>query len=271
VVVDVWYENGQNWVSANTTSNIHASGNLIADGKLIVSGDTVLGGKLNVSGDTTLKNVTANTINVTSLTATSGNVTNLTATTFSAGTISASTIVTPSGLSKSLKWSLGTPSADTTGYNGSADKTITIPGQFEHLKNYDGTKFNLSHPVNITGNVTITGEVTASGAIYSSDRDLKENIQFIGIDDINKIKNVPTRSFNFKDDESKRKTYGVIAQEVQDANLNELVHVKDDGKLGVDYTSLYALKIAYLENMCNELNGKIVELENKLNKLENKD
>jgi hypothetical protein len=100
---------------------------------------------------------------------------------------------------------------------------------------------------------------------------LKENIQFIGIDDINKIKNVPTRSFNFKDDESKRKTYGVIAQEVQDANLNELVHVKDDGKLGVDYTSLYALKIAYLENMCNELNGKIVELENKLNKLENKD
>ena len=271
IVVDVWYENGQNWVSANTTSNIHASGNLIADGKLIVSGDTVLGGKLNVSGDTTLKKVTADTINVTSLTATSGNITSLTATTFSAGTISASTIVTPSGLSKKLTWELGTPSADTTGYNGSTDKTITIPGQFEHLENYDGTKFNLSHPVNITGNVTITGEITASGAIYSSDRDLKENIQFIGIDDINKVKNIPTRSFNFKDDESKRKTYGVIAQEVQDANLNELVHVKDDGKLGVDYTSLYALKIAYLENMCNELNGKIVELENKLNKLENKD
>lgn len=271
VVVDVWYENGQNWVSANTTSNIHASGDLMTDGKLIVSGDTVLGGKLNVSGNTTLKKVTADTINVTSLTATSGNITSLTATTFSAGTISASTIVTPSGLSKSLKWSLGTPSADTTGYNGSADKTITIPGQFEHLENYDGTKFNLSHPVNITGNVTTTGEITASGAIYSSDRDLKENIQFIGIDDINKVKNIPTRSFNFKDDESKRKTYGVIAQEVQDANLNELVHVKDDGKLGVDYTSLYALKIAYLENMCNELNGKIVELENKINKLENKD
>ena len=116
----------------------------------------------------------------------------------------------------------------------------------------------------------MTGTITATGAIYSSDKNLKENINFVAREDINKVKNIFTRSFNFKDDEYKRKTYGVIAQEVQEVGLDELVHEREDGTLGVDYTSLLILKVAYLEDFCAMLNGRIVELEDKINKLENK-
>ena len=127
-----------------------------------------------------------------------------------------------------------------------------------------------------TGNITIkkdinvSGTVTATGAIYSSDRNLKENIEYINADDLNKARNIFFRSFDFKDDESKRKTYGVIAQEVNDAGLSELVHVKDDGMLGVDYISLLTLKLASLEYINTTYGERIEELENKIKELESK-
>jgi hypothetical protein len=116
----------------------------------------------------------------------------------------------------------------------------------------------------------VTGTITASQAIYSSDRNLKENINFVEREDINKVKNIITKSFNFKDDDTKRKVYGVIAQEVQEVGLNELVHTKDDGTLAVDYTSLLILKTAYLEDFCAMLNGRIVELEKEIKNLKDK-
>jgi hypothetical protein len=70
----------------------------------------------------------------------------------------------------------------------------------------------------------------------------------------------------------------VIAQEVQDAGLNELVYTNDDGTLAVDYTSLMILKIAKLTRENDTLLGffvhlqnKIAELEQKVKELENKD
>jgi hypothetical protein len=59
--------------------------------------------------------------------------------------------------------------------------------------------------------------------------------------------------------------YGVIAQEVENAGLNELVHTDEEGYKAVDYTSLFMLKIAYLESYCSMLNLRVAELENKLN------
>ena len=275
-----------------------------------VSGTTINeGGTTNNNNFTTINN-TATTINnkttnfnVTGTTYISGD------TTISGATIIGGVLTVPSGLSKKLTWAGGTFTADTTGYNGSADKVITvptstahltksalaidynvdvrgksdasynteaaatvsIPGSLDHLSNYDGTNINIGHPTNINGNVNVTGTVTASGAIYSSDRNLKENIDFVKREEFNKAKNIFAKSYNFKSDESKAKTYGVIAQEVQEAGLPELVKITDDkGTLGVDYTSLFVLKIAYLEDFCAMLNGRIVELENRIKELENK-
>jgi hypothetical protein len=82
---------------------------------------------------------------------------------------------------------------------------------------------------------------------------------------------IPLRSFNFKSDDTKRLTYGVIAQEVLDAGLDELVHVKEDGTLGVDYTSLLILKVQALEDINSTLKRMLVELDERITKLENKD
>jgi len=145
--------------------------------------------------------------------------------------------------------------------------TFTIK---EKTTNISGTTTNITGATNLNGNVCVTGTITASQAIYSSDRNLKENINFVEREDINKVKNIFTKSFNFKDDDTKRKVYGVIAQEVQEVGLNELVHTKDDGTLAVDYTSLLILKTAYLENFCAMLNGRIVELEKEIKNLKDK-
>jgi len=116
----------------------------------------------------------------------------------------------------------------------------------------------------VNKSVCVSGDITASRAIYSSDIKLKENIKPIDVDKISKANKIKLKSFNFKDDEEKRETYGVIAQEVEEIGLNELVHLKKDGNLGVDYTSLLILKNAYLENKCEELSDKINRLENEM-------
>jgi hypothetical protein len=291
VKVSSWYDStsGDMKFSAETTPTMHVtnmyatnavsgatvSGTSTSAGTLTVTGNETVGGTLNVSGASTVNGV----------------------------------LTIPSGVSKKLTWASGTFTADTTGYNGSADKVITvptstahltkstltidyntdvrskadtsynteaaatvsIPGSIDHLSNYDGTNINIGHPTNINGNVNVTGTVTASGAIYSSDRNLKENIQFVKRDEFNKVANIFAKSYNFKSDENKSKMYGVIAQDVQEAGFPELVHITDDnGTLGVDYTSLFVLKIAYLEDFCSMLLGKVANLENKIKELENK-
>ena len=215
-----------------------------------ISGATRISGATTIGGVTTINNnlnVTSNTI--------------ITGTTTVNGTLDAQ-----NGLSKKLSWTYGDARNASSGEtNFKTDTSFVIPKSVDNLTNYDGTNITLPHPVNVSGTVT------ATGAIYSSDRNLKENINFVAREDFNKVKNVFTKSFNFKDDEDKRKMYGVIAQEVQEAGLDELVHVKDDGMLGVDYTSLLILKVAYLEDFCAMLNRRIVELEDKLNNMGNKD
>lgn len=296
VSVNAWYDStsGDMKFSAETTPNMHV-GNMYVTGT--TSAATVSGTNITASAAMRANNISANTI--------------------SANTITGA-------MSKKLTWAAGAFTADTTGYNGSADKTITVPTAISHLatrgkltithnglsdtydpatdksmtlphsalsfsygsvsaktgsdsyntsaaksitiptsiddlKNYNGTCVEIPH------NVCVTGTITSSGAIYSSDRNLKENIMNVSREEINKANNVLAKSFNFKSDESKRKVYGVIAQEVQEAGLDELVHTDDNGNLGVDYTSLLLLKIAYLEDLCGQMYGRILKLEDKLN------
>ena len=59
--------------------------------------------------------------------------------------------------------------------------------------------------------------------------------------------------------------YGVIAQDVEAAGLNELVHTDEQGIKAVDYTSLLILRIANLESMIAQMHKKLVDLEEKVN------
>ena len=130
----------------------------------------------------------------------------------------------------------------------------------------------------VNGNLSVSGTVTVTQAVYSSDVNLKENIKRINNQELDNVALIEYKSYNFKNDESKHKLYGVIAQEVQGAGLGELVYTNEDGSLAVDYTSLTMLKLAKLtqdyDNLLSffvHLQNKVTEIEEKIKKLENKD
>lgn len=102
-----------------------------------------------------------------------------------------------------------------------------------------------------------THTLTAQTFYESSDRNLKENI--VDIQNDKKILGscVQFRQFNFKGSSDRK--YGVIAQEVETAGLNELVSLDSNGNRAVDYISLLCLKVATLEEKIKELR---VELQN---------
>ena len=131
-------------------------------------------------------------------------------------------------------------------------ETINIPTSLEHLIEFNGNCYELSHDICMTSNT-----IVANSFYNSSDLRLKENINSIDDNTVNKVNSVDFKSFNFKDDETKTKTYGVIAQDVVKAGLNEIVHHNENGTLSVDYISLLILKMQSLENEVKQLKEEL--------------
>lgn len=107
---------------------------------------------------------------------------------------------------------------------------------------------------------TMTGNLTAPAFYASSDERLKENIENVSYSKVANAASLSIKSFNFKTDETKKTVIGVIAQEVEKANLEFAVVTGEDGMKAVDYTSICLLKIAYLEEKIKELDSIIKEL-----------
>ena len=268
------------------------------------------GSDLNIGGDTSTKvgancdgNVYSNNTTIYASTAVTINApttnitgnTNISGDTVIGGNLSISGTVY--GL-KDLSFATGYTAVETP-YNGSAAKSITIADSLAHISKDVVTDSNSASTTNgtvsiskaakiasgltvssggasitgatsISGNVSVTGTITATQAIYSSDINLKENIKRVDNQELDNVALIEYKSYNFKNDESKHKVYGVIAQEVQDAGLNELVYTNDDGTLAVDYTSLMILKLAKLTKDSDTLLGFFVHLQNKIEELEQK-
>lgn len=105
--------------------------------------------------------------------------------------------------------------------------------------------------------ISTAGTVTATGAIYSSDKILKENINSINDEDIERVKNIELKEYAFIEDPSYSKRYGIIAQDVEASGLLNLVETTPNGTKGVDYISFLILKIKQLENEIEKLkNGR---------------
>ena len=141
---------------------------------------------------------------------------------------------------------------------GENDATIYIPSGLSHLTDWKN------------GCLEVEGCVKATGFYQSSDRILKENIEKPNYKKVSNANKTPIVKFNYKNDEFHRDVYGVIAQDVEANNLDELVYIDENGKKSVDYTSLMILKIAYLENETARLQQELFNLSNKLKKLEEK-
>lgn len=120
--------------------------------------------------------------------------------------------------------------------------------------NIDNGQTEFFAQCNFTSGV-FSGTVTASAFYQSSDKNYKENIVAIDEEDIEKVKNIELVSYNFKNDTTKR--YGVIAQEIEEAGLANIVHTDADNKKTVDYISLLILKIEQLQKEVNELKSKV--------------
>lgn len=160
-----------------------------------------------------------------------------------------------------LAISYGQPSASISlvTYDPSTTTGVTIPKSFDHLVEYNGSCYMLEHDICMSGN-----DVTARAFYSKSDMNLKSNIKNIETSDIEKASNIQLKEFVFKNDETKSKTYGVIAQDVNGVGLGNIVHSDADGMLSVDYTSLLILKIASLENTISEMKKEIDELKGKM-------
>lgn len=105
----------------------------------------------------------------------------------------------------------------------------------------------------------VNGNVGASNYYSSSDINKKENIKRI-------CPILPLYSFNWK--ESGEKSYGFIAQYLEDLGYTELVN-GEEGNKSVNYSAALSWAMAILSNVVDDLRGRIIQLENKLSKYEN--
>jgi hypothetical protein len=145
-------------------------------------------------------------------------------------------------------------------YDTSAVKSIVVP---KTISDVTGGKIEAdcdSGCVSVNGDVCVDGVVKANALYSTSDKNLKENIKAITYEDYHKVSSISLKSFNFKDDETKTKTYGVIAQDLQAVGLDNIVHKDENNNLSVDYISLLILKIADLENTIKNLSEEIKNL-----------
>ena len=148
-------------------------------------------------------------------------------------------------------FSVGIGTADDARKNAiSVTKDGTISGDVE-LTN-GGTSMT---GLKILGGIQATNGMIAPTYLNSSDERLKKDIETISENDIDKVKNVDLKSYAFKSDNSKH--FGVIAQDVERAGLEELVVSSTEGIKSVDYISLLILKIAELENEIKNLKEQI--------------
>lgn len=121
---------------------------------------------------------------------------------------------------------------------GSGNITIEAGSDFSGYWNLSGSTLS---PVDNSY------EVSAKTFYASSDAKLKKDVKNISDEDITRLKDIDLHEYSFNNETVKR--YGVIAQELQNAGLTNLVG-ESDGKLSVDYTSLIIL---YIESLKKEI------------------
>lgn len=167
----------------------------------------------------------------------------------------------PGNLSASGTTNLGTTIIGTN----SSTKGLTIHGNIDatgwtkigSTLNVSGKttlgSSSTSADLQVYGSINTTNNITASAFYESSDKNLKEDITSISAIDL--ARDIQLKEFRFKADGIKR--YGVIAQDLLEEGLDNLVSTKNN-HLTVDYISLLCLKIAQLEEEIKKIKMKLL-------------
>ena len=164
----------------------------------------------------------------------------------------------------------GTYDTAITATTGTAHRTITLPdasgtvllaGTASSSADVQFDSFGVGTAASgTTGEIRATNDVTA---FYSSDRNLKENIEVI-VDPLGKITALRGVMFDWTDEHIAKRggedgyfvrkhDVGVIAQEVEEV-LPEVVRQRDDGIKAVDYQKLTALLIEGMKEQQEQIN-----------------
>ena len=141
-----------------------------------------------------------------------------------------------------------------TKFNGGVGfaKNIDVSGK-STLKETEIGNSSTSSNLKVYGSINATSNITANAFYESSDKNLKEDIASISTIDL--ARDIKLKEFRFKADGIKR--YGVIAQDLLEEGLDNLVSTKDN-HLTVDYISLLCLKIAQLEEEIKKIKMKLL-------------
>ena len=136
---------------------------------------------------------------------------------------------------------------DTSGFLSETEGSIILTGNIINHSPGSGSQYAISE-----GNASFSGRVTCKSLTQTSDERLKENIYPISTD-TEKINGVEFKEFNFVEDTSGRKSYGVLAQDLERVGLENLVYENEEGIKSVDYISLVMLELQRLRNEIKEL------------------
>lgn len=129
---------------------------------------------------------------------------------------------------------------------------------------------DVTSSVTLGNGLYVTGDTYCTGAYYSSsDMRKKDVLEEISLDKAYElVEKCQTIFYTWKDDETKKKEIGLIAQEVQQY-FPELVSEDKDGYLTLDYSKLTVILLAVIRDLTQKV-SKIDTLEEKIKQLENK-
>ncbi len=137
-----------------------------------------------------------------------------------------------------------------------------------YTKTESDARYVLKSGDTMTGSLNVQGTVSATSTIYSSDITLKENIKSISNNDIEKIRKIELKEYQFINDSDKKIRYGGIAQDLEKEGLENLVYTDEiDGKKGIDYISMLILKVEQLQKDLNKVYGMYEDIKDKYDSL----
>ena len=116
-------------------------------------------------------------------------------------------------------------------------------------------------------NISSNGYVSATSFVETSDIRMKENINDIEmLESCSKINQLNVKSYNYIHDETKKKHYGLIAQEVLDI-IPEVVFISKSDELDDFHQIHYSGLVPHLINCTKDIYKKLDEINAKLERL----
>jgi len=107
--------------------------------------------------------------------------------------------------------------------------------------------------VYIDNDLVVKNNLYVDGSIYNpSDERLKDNIEDISLEQINNLFKINPKHFSYKQDKTKLKHFGVLAQDVEKV-FPELVTTVEKGYKTVNYQELIPIMLSKMKQMQNEI------------------